>query len=135
MDDDEHMLLLGRATARSHQLELVTAQILARALRVGESTGRLLLTAMGPGAALGVLTTLGTRNDCGSLPPRPLNEWVATAKAANSARNRIIHTPWVVTQETGPVPDAVLIKGSMALASILGNAPLADFGSSCAFDR
>ena len=111
------MLLLGLATAVSHQLELVAAQILARALHLGESTGRLLVTAMGPGAALGVLSTLATRNDCGPLPPDSLDEWIAVGRTANSARNRVIHTPWVVTQASGTKPDAVLAKASMALES------------------
>lgn len=115
MDSGVHTSLLGTATAQSHQLELVAGQVLARALQVGDSTGRLLVSAMGPGAALSVLSTLAARNDCGSISPGSLAEWLPVAKTANTVRNRIIHTPWVVTQESGTIPDAVLAKGSMAL--------------------
>lgn len=58
MDHDSYLRLLGMTTARGHQLELVTAQVLARTLRTHESTARLLVSAMGVGASLGVLQTL-----------------------------------------------------------------------------
>jgi hypothetical protein len=47
MDQDEHVKLLGEGAGRSQQLELCTAQLLARALQVPESTARLLATKMG----------------------------------------------------------------------------------------
>lgn len=115
MNHDEHLTLLGLATARSHQLELVTSQILARALRLGDGTGRLLTTAMGPSAALGVLSTLIDWNDCGPVPVDSLRIWLRQARSANTVRNQVIHTPWVVTAESGTTPDAVLDKRSARL--------------------
>lgn len=112
MDHDSHLQLLGRTTARSHQLELVTAQILARTLRVNESTARLIMPAMGLGATLGVLQTLVARGECGSTSPTRLEAWLPLAKAANEARNRVIHSPWVVREDG---THAVIPKGSMKL--------------------
>jgi hypothetical protein len=114
MDHDAHLRLLGLLTARSHQLELVTAQIMARAITVPESTGRLLVSATGVGAALSVLQALATRGETGLLSRGALSDWLRQAKVANQARNRVIHSPWVVRDEA-EVPDAVLARGSMTL--------------------
>jgi hypothetical protein len=115
MDHDAHLRLLGLLTARSHQLELVTAQIMARAIDVPESTGRLLVSATGIGAALGVLQVLVAQGEVGSLSRDAFGNWLRQARAANQARNRVIHSPWVVRDEEAEVPDAVLARGSMTL--------------------
>lgn len=115
MDHDSHLRLLGLTTARGHQLELVTAQILARTLTVPESTARLLVSATGVGAALGVLQTLVVQGECGSLPSAGFNAWLRQASVANQARNRVIHSPWVMRDAEGDVPDSVLARGSMKL--------------------
>lgn len=114
MDHESRLQLLGLTTAVSHQLELVTAQILARALKVSESTARLVSSAMGVGSALGVMQTLTIRRESGSLEPRALRSWLNLAKSANEARNRVIHTPWV---DPFDGPALVLAKGSMKLES------------------
>jgi hypothetical protein len=112
MNRDSHLHLLGLTTAMGHQLELVTAQVLARTLMVTESTARLIMPAMGLGAALGVLQTLVARGECGSVSITGLQAWLPSAKAANEARNRVIHSPWVVLEDG---TDAVIPKGSMKL--------------------
>ncbi|MFC7500922.1 hypothetical protein [Nocardioides sp. GCM10030258] len=111
MDHDEHLRLLGEATGRSQQLELCTAQVLARALLVSESTARLLASKMGQGAILQVLTELAARRDCGRLDPVVLSSWVAVARTANKARNRVVHSPWVMDQDANGV--SILVNGSM----------------------
>ncbi|WP_182378678.1 hypothetical protein [Nocardioides sp. WS12] len=80
MDHDEHRRLLGEATGRSQQLELCTAQVLAQALLVSESTARLLASKLGQAAILQVLTELAARRDCGRLDPVALSSWVAVAR-------------------------------------------------------
>lgn len=114
MDHESRLQLLGLTTAMSHQLELVTAQILARTLLISESTARLVAGAMGVGSALGVMQTLTTRQEGGSLDPSALRSWLNLGKTANEARNRVIHTPWV---ESFDGPTRVLAKGSMKLES------------------
>lgn len=119
MDHDAHLRLLGLLTARS-QLELVTAQIMARAITVPESTGRLLVSATGVGAALAVLQALATRGETGLISRGALSDWLRQAKVANQARNRVIHWPWVVRDEEAEVPAAVLARGSMTLVDRTG---------------
>jgi hypothetical protein len=68
VDHESFLRLLGLATARGQQLELVTAQILGRTLRVPESTARLLATTMEIGGALTVLQTLCSRGEYGLVP-------------------------------------------------------------------
>lgn len=114
MEHESRLQLLGLTTAVSHQLELVTAQILARTIQVTESTARLITGAMGPGATLGVLHTLTARKECGSLEPAALRSWLPLARRANEARNRVIHSPWV---ERTDGTASVLAKGSMKLES------------------
>ena len=127
MDHDAHLRLLGLLTARSHQLELVTAQIMARAITVPESTGRLLVSATGVGAALSVLQALATRGETGLLSRGALSDWLRQAKVANQARNRVIHSPWVVRDEAEvPLPTRsrdLEFKGSA------GRSSRADFNS------
>lgn len=69
---------------------------------------------MGLGATLGVLQTLVARRECGSTPPAELQAWLPLARAANEARNRAIHSPWVVREDGS---SAVIPKGSMKLES------------------
>jgi hypothetical protein len=111
MEPDEHMRLLGEATGRSQQLELCTAQILARALPVTESTARLLASKMGQAAILQVLAELAGRRECGTLDPTALTNWVMVAQRANRARNHVIHSPWVT--DGGKEVVSVLANGSM----------------------
>lgn len=111
MDHDEHVRLLGEATGRSQQLELCTAQVLARSLLVSESTGRLLASRMGQASILHVLAELAERRDCGDLDPVALTTWVAVALRANKARNHVVHSPWIVDESTEAV--SVLVNGSM----------------------
>ena len=115
MDHASLLQLLGLATAHSQQLELVTAQVLARTLQVPESTARLLSSSMGLGAATSVLQTLTARGETGSLAPGDLEAWLPMAKAAVAARNRLIHTPWVANN--GGLQESVIVKGSMRLES------------------
>ena len=99
MDSDTHLRLLGEATGRSQQLELCTTQMLARALAIPESNARLLTTAMGQHGTFGVLERLATRKECGRLEPKDLRAWLKQAQAANEARNRVMHSPWVTDDE------------------------------------
>ena len=114
MDHETHIQLLGRATGRSHQLELCTAQVLARVLAVAESRARLLTQGLGQGGTLRVLTTLAARNDCGTLDREGVLAWIKVAKAAAEARNRVIHSPWIADGQAESVT-AVLVSGSMML--------------------
>ena len=114
MDHKERLQLLGLTTAVSHQLELITAQVLARTLTISDSTARLVASAMGVGAALGVMQTLTSRQETGPLDRSALRAWLLLAKNANEARNRVIHTPWV---ESLDGQARVLAKGSMKLES------------------
>lgn len=61
---------------------------------------------MGLGTALGVLQTLLARGEYGSLSSTAMNAWIPKAKAANEARNRVIHTPWVAG--AAGIPDSVV---------------------------
>lgn len=115
MDHASLLQLLGLATARGQQLELLTAHVLARTLNVSESSARLLASSMGLGAALGVLQTLEGRGECGSMAPGDLEDWLPVAKAAVVARNRLVHTPWVAND--GGIPESVVVRGSMMLES------------------
>lgn len=69
---------------------------------------------MGEHGALAVQQTLAARKECGSLDPSALASWLKRAKAANQARNRVIHSPWV-TREAGGEVGFVLTRGSMKL--------------------
>jgi hypothetical protein len=111
MEHDEHVRLLGEATGRSQQLELCSAQVLARALAVTESTARLLASKMGQAAILQVLAELARRRECGSLDPAALTDWVVVAQRANRARNHVMHSPWVT--DGGTEVASVLANGSM----------------------
>jgi hypothetical protein len=95
MNSEGHLRLLGEGAGRSQQLELCTAQVLARALPVGESTARLLASKSGQSAILQVLDELARRRECASLDPDAVAAWVKVAQAANQARNRMIHGAWV----------------------------------------
>lgn len=108
------MQLLGRATGRSHQLELCTAQLLASALAITEPRARLLTQGLGQGGTLRVLATLAARDDCGALDRNRLVEWLKVAKGANEARNRVIHSPWIADGEAATV-SGILANGSMRM--------------------
>ncbi len=110
VDRETHLTLLGLATARGHQLEMVTSDLLGRALLVPHAKARLLATSLGQYAAITVLQTLSMRRDCGSLDPAALGAWVKTAEAANAARNRVTHSPWI-TGDGDPGPSRVLTRG------------------------
>jgi len=60
---------------------------------------------------LQVLTQLADRGECGSLDPNALMDWVRQAQRANQARNQVIHSPWVTTEDDGLA--FVLTNGSM----------------------
>jgi hypothetical protein len=77
--------------------------MLARALAIPESNARLLTNAMGQHGTLGVLERLAIGNDCGGLEPKDLRAWLKQAQAANEARNRVMHSPWVTDDEGGAV--------------------------------
>ncbi|KRF27841.1 hypothetical protein ASG91_10055 [Phycicoccus sp. Soil802] len=112
MEHETRLQLLGYTTALGHQLELVTAQILARAIQVTESTARLITGSMGLASTFGVLQTLGARTECGSLDPARVGAWLPLARSANESRNRVIHSPWVEGEDG---TESVLAKGSMKL--------------------
>jgi hypothetical protein len=113
MNSEGHLRLLGEGAGRSQQLELCTAQVLARALPVGESTARLLASKSGQSAILQVLDELARRRECASLDPDAVAAWVKVAQAANQARNRMIHGAWVT--DGGTEVAAVLANGSMKI--------------------
>lgn len=115
MNHEEHMRLLGEATGRSQQLELCTAQILARALGVEESVARLLASKMGHSALLNVLAELATKSQCGRLDAKALASWARQAQVANQARNRVIHSPWIA-KDDGDIA-FILANGSMAVVA------------------
>lgn len=104
----------GEATGRGQQLELCTTQMLARGLSISESSARLLTNAMGEHGALAVLQALAKRKERGGLDASVLVGWLKKAKAANQARNRVLHSPWVTSGAGGEV-GFVLSRGSMKL--------------------
>jgi hypothetical protein len=114
MDNETHVRLLGEATGRGQQLELCTTQMLARGLSISESKARLLTNAMGEHGALAVLQALAERKECGGLDASALVAWLKKAKAANQARNRVIHSPWIRRGADGEA-GFVLTRGSMKL--------------------
>ncbi len=95
MNYAEQLQMLGEATARGHQLELVLAGVLARVLMIDDSTARLLATTMGISSTLNVLHELTRRKVCGQVDEASLKSWLGAAKYANEARNRVVHSPWV----------------------------------------
>ena len=113
LDRETHLGLLGLATARGHQLEIVTSDLLGRALIVPHAKARLLAASLGQYSALTVLQTLSSRHDCGQLDPAALASWVRKAEAANTARNRVMHSPWV-TEDGDPGPSLVPTRGVLS---------------------
>jgi hypothetical protein len=94
---DEHNLRLGKAVMNSHALELVALIVLAQSLGVSIQVGSIVSNHAGLRSTLAIIRSVS------ELPDYPLDagavkEWLKLAERAVTARNRVIHTPWMQTE-------------------------------------
>jgi hypothetical protein len=92
MDADEFHKLLGKATSQAQSFEMAVHAVLGGCLGLNNEL------ALRPGGHLSLRTALEVIAEIAATPKCQLDgnrvqQWLPSANKANTARNRVIHTP------------------------------------------
>jgi len=109
MNADEFLKLLGKATSNAQTFEVSVHLVLGGCLGLNNELALRLGSHLAISTALDVIAELAPTPNC-QLDGRRVQEWLPTARDANAARNRVIHSPWYGDPSTGKMLGVINAK-------------------------
>lgn len=100
MDADEFLKMLGKATSNAQSFEVSVHLVLGGCLGLNIELAMRLGAHLAIGTALDVLAEVAATPKC-HLDGTQVHQWLPSARQANTARNRVIHSPWYGDPSTG----------------------------------